>query len=771
MKSKLKILIGLLVIALFFMYLIAQLRVVSDIGQFMPTARHDPQLQALMSELQNGPASTALMIRIHDAGSSTLADFSMRLRQKLIKENEIFREVRNGEEAMDWQEFERLFPYRYLLSEKSDWSSSGLHKTFQQRLVDLRSGAGAVLGDMLGTDPQLVFVKYLHGLIELTGPIKKHGVWFDRQQRSALMLLQVHGEKLELDLMQNAIDQVQKSFISMSPEATAQLEVAGPGVMAVETRAAIERVMHQMTLVIVLLLMIVFVFAYRSLRSLILASIPLASAILVALTVTQLFFGEVHSIVLVFGIALLGVCLDYPLHFFSHLRPDQTPVESLKKIWPTLRLGGGSSIFAFLALLGSGFDGLSQLSIFAASGLVTALAVTRYILPYWLSSDCIKPRLWSVHIEFSFKKRILIALILLMLPVVLIIQSDIFWETSIHSISPVPASARERDQDLRHSLNIPEVSHVFLLASEDVNSVLLASEKIEKSLNELKDLEIISSIWSPSQILPSSEVQYQRQLSLPSSKELKQNTEKALKGLPFRLAAFEAWVKLVETSRDLEPVGYDEILSTPLAVILRQGLFKYQNQWVGVVRVGGVRSNAELHNWLALHPDVKSSYVEIKRATEHLLNEYRKTTFERLIVVVIFLGIVVLLWSRSIHDTIWVLLPVGIGILSGIAMPLLMGTAINVFHLLALLLVLGMGLDYSLFFNRTNGGKLEQQQRFHAISISALTTSSAFLVLAFSSVPVLAGMGQTVSSGILGCFLSSWLLACPQEKSHKEEII
>jgi len=770
-RARVGLLIWLLGISLLLAYLITQLRIVSDMGQFMPAARQDPQLQALMSEIQNGPAATTLMIRLRGAETAELAELSIQLRQKLSAQDEVIREVRNGGSSMDWDAVEGLFPYRYLLSEKIDWSSTGLHNTFEQRLTELRSGAGAMLSDFLVTDPQLAFLQYLHGLFDITGPVIKHGVWFDKNKQSALMLVHVRSETLELDIMQRAVDNIRSTFAALPSASTAQLEIAGPGIMAVETRAAIEQVLRRLTVSIVVLLTIVFAVAYRNLRLLWWASFPLISAILVALTVTQIVFDAVHSIVLAFGITLLGVCLDYPLHLFSHLRDGETPSASLDRIWPTLRLGGISSVLAFLALLGSGFDGLSQLAIFAACGLTVALAVTRYILPYWLSSDRINPRLWSVRVVLGVKQRIFVGMLLLSMPVLFVMQSAIFWETSIEAISPVPASARESDHTLRHELNVPEVSHVFWRTGYDMDSVLQVSESIYQKLIESQKLGIIGSIWSPSQVLPSTQHQRQRQASLPSAKQLTRDVETALEGLPFRPAAFAPWIESVSASRDLKPLSYDAILSTPLGDILRQGLFQRGDRWIAVVRIGGVRSDAELKAWLDLQPDVKETHVEIKRATEHLLDEYRKMTFERLITVVIVLGAIVLIWSRSITRAVWILLPVGIGMLTGIAMPLLMGAAINVFHLLALLLVLGMGLDYSLFFNRAGDDELEQQQHLHAISISALTTSAAFSVLAFSSVPVLAGMGQTVSAGILACFLSSWVLACPQIEYQTEDMI
>ena len=765
-KSGVRLLVWVVGISLLIAYLSSQLRIVNDIRQFMPTAHQDPQLQALMSEIQNGPAATTLMLRLSGAETAALAKLSMQLSQSLSAQDELFRDVRNNNTSIDYDAVDTLFPYRYLLSEKQDWSPSALKQNFEQRLVELRFGAGAMLGKLLTNDPQLTFIKYLHGLFDVSGPLLKHGVWFDKRQESALLLVHVRSESLDLDIMQRAVESIHRAFEPLVLTSTVQLEIAGPGVMAVETRATIEQVVTRLSVFMTILLVLVFAIAYRNLRLLLLAGIPLLSAIVVALAVTQTIFHEVHGIVLAFGVTLLGVCLDYPLHLFSHLREGEQPSFSLNRIWRTLFLSAISSVIAYLALLGSGFDGLSQLAVFAASGLTVALAVTRYMLPYWVSPDRVKPRLWTVRVSFSSTQKTGLAILLLCLPVLLIMQSEVFWETSIDAVSPIPESARASDRDLRHDLNLPEVSHVFIKTGDDIEAVLQASENLSKQLFELQEMGVITGIWSPSKILPSAQQQRQRQQSLPTKQQLSDDLNVALHDLPFKSAAFSPWINSVVNSRDLLPLDYDSIMSTPLADVLRQGLFKHGGQWISTLRISGVQSDEELNRWLDMRPGVKESHVEIKRATEHLLIEYRHSTFNRFLGVVMLLAVIMLFWLRDIKRTIWILLPVSIGILSGFAVPLLSGTAINVFHLLALLLVLGMGLDYSLFFNRTNVDELERKQQTHAISISALTTSAAFSVLAFSSVPVMVAMGQTVATGVFMCFVSALILSSPADKNH-----
>ena len=74
-------LIWVVVIGFFITYLSYQLRIVNDIGQFMPTAHQGTQLQALINEMQNGPAATTLMLRLSGAENEELAELSIKLNQ------------------------------------------------------------------------------------------------------------------------------------------------------------------------------------------------------------------------------------------------------------------------------------------------------------------------------------------------------------------------------------------------------------------------------------------------------------------------------------------------------------------------------------------------------------------------------------------------------------------------------------------------------------------------------------------------------------------
>jgi predicted exporter len=76
----------------------------------------------------------------------------------------------------------------------------------------------------------------------------------------------------------------------------------------------------------------------------------------------------------------------------------------------------------------------------------------------------------------------------------------------------------------------------------------------------------------------------------------------------------------------------------------------------------------------------------------------------------------------------------------------------------SLLLVAGIGLDYSLFFSRL-GSVAENNETLQALLVCCISTSTVFVMLSASSIPVLHSIGVTVFSGVLAAFSFSWLFS------------
>ncbi|MEJ2359990.1 MAG: MMPL family transporter [Gammaproteobacteria bacterium] len=743
-------------------YLVTSLKVVNDLGQFMPANVKQPQLRVLESELAHGPAATVLLLSIHGGGEAEALRLSKAMQLSLSRHPGVLDYIHNGEMQLDPDLLTSMQAYRYLLTEP-DWSVTGLHAALLARLSDLRVGAGPLLGQYLLADPYLSLRTYIRNAAGNGGPPRKQGVWFKPKQ-GALLLAKVRGASLNLDRMQQAIQHLRHAFDSLHPAQGVELQIAGPGAMAVASRAAIQQTIKRLSWVMLALMIIIFWLAYRSLRLMFLAAVPLLSATLVGMSLTQLVFGQVHGIVIAFGVTLLGMCMDYPLHLFSHCRHQESAQATMQRIWPTLRLGGISSALAFLVLLGSGFTGLSQLALFSASGVLAALWVTRQLLPHWVKPTWIHPRYVKLKQGFSWRWQLTAVVLVLCIPLLAMFGPTPLWETQVDAISPIPQSARALDGRLRKAMGAANVSHLFVVQADRLEQVLEKTEQLSSQLQPLLRDKLVSRIEAVTRLLPSAATQRKRQAHIPPPQVLATRLAAAVRQTPFKADAFSSFLAAAEKARHLQPLTLDDLHKTPLYPLVRQGLIRTAGGWMSVIRIAGVKSDQALDSWLHAHPQLARHHIQTRKAVSELLTSYREAAAERILLAFALLVILVWFAIRQNRRRLRVLLPVLLSVMASLSMPLLLGHGLTVFHLLAALLVMGMGLDYSLFFNREQHLQGEHVQSMHAIGISMLTTVIAFSVLAISSIPVMAAMGTVIAAGILLCFLLAWLLTDPADQ-------
>ena len=90
-----------------------------------------------------------------------------------------------------------------------------------------------------------------------------------------------------------------------------------------------------------------------------------------------------------------------------------------------------------------------------------------------------------------------------------------------------------------------------------------------------------------------------------------------------------------------------------------------------------------------------------------------------------------------------------------------LGMHVSLFSILALLLILGMGLDYVIFLQESD----HPQQLMLALIMSSLTTILAFGLLAFSQVAVLQSFGFMVGTGIAVVLLTAPAVSANHNKS------
>ena len=134
-----------------------------------------------------------------------------------------------------------------------------------------------------------------------------------------------------------------------------------------------------------LAVIILLIFIFRSVKPLVFSVASILISLGVAVLATLAVFHKMHVITLVFGTSLIGSCIDYSLHFFTHWAANKelkSSVEIRNHIFSGLLMAIISTGICFAILLLAPFTILKQMSFFCLTGLISSFLTTIAIYPY-----------------------------------------------------------------------------------------------------------------------------------------------------------------------------------------------------------------------------------------------------------------------------------------------------------------------------------------------------------------------------------------------------
>jgi len=733
-----------------------QLHLSGDLRKFMPQAE-TPAQKLLMDELGEGPGSRLLLIGLSGDNADILAQQSQALRRQLAA-SPLFALVANGDTGLDAIP-PRLLPYRYLLSDTLDaqrFDAATLRDALDARVQDLGSPAASLIEPLIPADPTLEMLKLAESWQPANAPQRLHEVWFDRVGKQALLVAETIAPGFDPTGQQASVTAIQQTFSKVRGASAAKLELSGPGAFSVEIGGRTQREAGWIGTIDTLGLVLLLWFAYRNWKAPLWGILPLASAGLAGLGAVAALFDGVHGITVAFGFTLIGVAQDYPIHLFSHQHAGLSPRQSARALWPTLVTGVASTCIA------SGVDGLKQLAVFTITGLATAALTTRFLLPWLIdpsphdAADSKRlGQLWG-QIARLPRPRISLVFLALVALTVTIFAPGAFWQNDLSKLTPVPADAMARDTHLRGELGAPDVRYVITLAGRDAETALRASEKLRPQLDALVRDHAIAGYDLAARYLPSTATQRARQARLPDAPTLQAALAEAVAQTPFRADAFADFVRDVAAAKRAAPLTTRDLDHTPLAASVAGLLLQRSDHATALVSLNGLRDPVAVARVAAAHG---AHLLDLKQASESLVVEYRQRVLFALVLAALLLIATVWLALREPRRVLRVLAPMALTTLLILAVLRGFGVELNLFHLVALILAAGLGLDYGLFFDHAGDDRDEQLRTLHAVIVCSLTTLLVFALLAVSSIPVLRAIGSTVAIGVLGNFVLALLIA------------
>jgi predicted exporter len=762
-KRTLLALVWLALLALAGWFVGSRVELSGDLRKFMPSAQ-TPAQKLLMDELGEGPGSRLLLVALAGSDAQTLAVQSTALREELVAQP-LFKFVANGGESGLEAIPERLRPYRYLLSDRLDtqrFDRDFFSDELAQRVQDLGSPAAALVEPLLPRDPTLETLRLAEAWQPANAPQRLHGVWFDRKGNEALLAIETQAAGFDPKGQQAAVDAIRAAFAQVSGGSDSRLTLSGPGAFSVEIGGRTAREAGWIGTIDSLIFALLLWLAYRSWKAPLLGGLPLASGGLAGLAAVTLMFDGVHGITIAFGFTLIGVAQDYPIHLFSHQRAGLSPWASARALWPTLGTGVASTCIAYFTFMVSGVDGLKQLAVFTIAGLGVAASTTRFLLPALIdpaprdaANSLRLARLWQRIARWPRINGVAYALLAAFACAIAWWAPGPFWQNDLSRLTPVAPALLARDAQLRDELGAPDVRYVIAVEARDPESALRSLEKMQPALVSLRDNGALGGFDSAARYLPSRATQRARQAKLPELKSLQRALNAAVATSGFETGAFNGFLEDVEAARAARPLSPGDLEGTPLAMSVSGLLLQRPDRTTALVSLSGLKNPGAVARIAAAHG---AQLLDLKQASESLVAEYRVRVLWALALASLLLVATVWIALRQPRRVLRVLAPMALTTLLILAVLRGAGIELNLFHLVALILAAGLGLDYALFFDHAGDDRAEQLRTLHAIIVCSLTTLLVFSLLALSSIPVLRAIGSTVALGVLCNFVLALLV-------------
>ncbi|WKJ92569.1 MMPL family transporter [Methylomonas montana] len=751
-----------------------QLRVETDLNAFF-TATDDEDSRLLSGLLKSGELSRRYMLVVEKAEPAnsasetsptesplSLAVFSARLLSQFAKLEDVEQVWPADQPPRDWIDAVASYaPYQariFSLNPEQDgqelFDPAKLAAKAEGLKQALLSPQGSFVKAIAKQDPLLLS---LNGFKDLQGQFQQQAKLGD----GGALILQSRPAALDSEAHTRLQAAIRASFDSLNSETGGafRLSMAGVPVFSVAAQSEISQDVTLVSVVSSLAVALVFIFLFHSFSALHWVMMVQGASFVIGTLATALVFQDVHSLTLALGASLIGISSDYPIHVMVHCAKHRnTPLSAVRLLWPSLLMGGLTTVIGYGALGFTGFPGFEQIAVFAVASIAGSLGLTRWVLPALLTHSS----LHAAHlpgigawVDFCGRHR---KLLLGLFGVGVIFAGlslpQIRWMDDMQNLAMDMDLLKRQDATVRSHFSSIEPGRFVLIQADDWETALQRSEAAERRLKALKQAGVVSEYhglfpWLVSEQLQTENAKvYQRGLTPEFQQAWKAGLSKA------GLSVEKLGTLFPASAEPLQPAA---VMDSPVRHILSGQMLAGQN---GVM----------LSLWLGEHdPDQLieglaglegTRYFSQKDQLDHLAGKYRDRSLVMLGIGIGVMALFIWLQQRDLRKVFLTLLPSVASVLFIFATWALMGEEVSFLHVIGLLLSVSLCVDYGIFFIDNRGR--DADVTYHAIASSTLTTIASFGALGLGKTPTLPILALSVSLGVtLGFLLCPLLIQKP----------
>jgi predicted exporter len=741
----------------------------TNLLSLLPATERNPVAEEAVTRLANIAGNRAIFLIGHASTESAM--LAANAFASSLEQSKAFHQVIANIPAIDPKELVEVYVHHrfHLLTERDRHLLTNEQVNLDERLqkklyvpfqfgltVPIAEDPFGFLDNWIGHLPlRSLKLEPENGML-VTRSIQNHGVGHASTEKTWVFVSAELGGSAYDNIVQNDVVSAVLKAKETLTKASLEAEVLYTGTVfyADDARANAEREIDFIGVGSLVGMLALLYFVFRSVRPLALGLLSVAFGIGAAVAFTISMYGQIHLITLVFGASLIGEAIDYPIQYFAaHLGTgkDWAPITGLKRITPGLTVALVTSLLGYSALMFAPFPALAQIGLFALVGLSAAWLSVFLLLPALLVKPntrdpevaVARPKLfltwWKTHMD----KRECYVVVIIILAIALPGWLQLTSNDDVRLLIAKPSALVTQEEIIRELTGIGNESQFFLIEGATVDAVLHNEEMLTQRLAPLMQKAEISGYQGISSFLPSLATQ-EKNHALWASKVF--NDKSVLQTTLINAGLYEDVGEQLINAFDAsakQPLLLEDWLKSPIANTAK-------NLWLGktdqgFAAIGLPRNIRNTDSVKLLAEKIEGvTFVDKAGSTSQLLKNYRQWGGLWLlgVITLIYLALVVRYqWAQAAV----VLTPAVIAIVLTFGLFGHFHIPLSLFHLMALMLVLGVGVNYAIFLRE---GGAYAAASLSGVLLSAGTTLLSFGLLAFTSMPALSSFGLTLLLGV-----------------------
>ena len=261
-----------------------------------------------------------------------------------------------------------------------------IHRQLQQDKQMLLFPSGGLLSDNIQRDPLNLFTPVVQKLQRADTSLKFElydGHIFSPDMQKAFVIIgspygasETENNAKLISLLQTCSKKV------MAHHRNLGIHIIGGPVIAVGNASQIKSDSILSVTIAVVFIMALLLFTLRNLRNIFLIALSIAWGWLFAIGGLALIHNSVSIIVIGISSVILGIAVNYPLHFIAHLTHTPQKKQALRELIMPLFVGNITTVGAFLALVPLQSVALKDLGLFSSFLLIGTIVFVLIYLPH-----------------------------------------------------------------------------------------------------------------------------------------------------------------------------------------------------------------------------------------------------------------------------------------------------------------------------------------------------------------------------------------------------